>query len=157
MGELVFQPGVGVGEGWLVLDDVQGRGDGLGGELLQHVVKPGPLACDVTGTENRFHLQKHSTGRMGQKGGIFTTAFTTCCAAGCCVFAARGSAHRCAFSSARSISPSSMLGKQLRHTHKQLLINYYKIHCAKAMPRQVLAAVRAGAHCKIRYTKKNAV
>ena len=31
MGELVFQPGVAVREGALVLDDVQGRGDGLGG------------------------------------------------------------------------------------------------------------------------------
>ena len=33
MSELVFQPGVGVREGALVLDDVQGRGDGLGGEI----------------------------------------------------------------------------------------------------------------------------
>ena len=52
MGELVFQPGVGVGEGGLVVDDVQGCGDGLGEKLLQHIVEMHPLACDVTCTED---------------------------------------------------------------------------------------------------------
>ena len=72
--ELVFQPGVGVGHGGLVLDDVQG-GDGLGGKLLQHVVEARALTGNVAGTENGLYLKKTLTGRMGQKGGIFTTAF----------------------------------------------------------------------------------
>ena len=71
MGELVFQPCVGVVECGLVLDDVQGRGDGLGGELLQHVVEPGVLACDVACTENRLNLEKPFNRPHGPKEGDF--------------------------------------------------------------------------------------
>ncbi len=55
----------------MVLDDVPGRSDGLRGELLQHIVEPGLLACDVTCTKDRFDLKKPFNRPHGPKGGDF--------------------------------------------------------------------------------------
>ena len=69
MGELVFQPGVGVGQRRMVLDDVQGGCDGLLGELLEHIVKARALTCDVAGNEIRLRLQKPFNRAQWPEGG----------------------------------------------------------------------------------------
>ena len=71
MGELLLQPGVGVGQSGLVLDDVQGHCDGLRGVLLQHIVEACVLTGNVAGNENRFHLKKTFSGAYGPEGGDF--------------------------------------------------------------------------------------
>ncbi len=145
----------------LVLDDVQGGGDGLRWELLQNIVKTSLFTGNVAGTEDRLHLKKTFNRFHGPKGGDFDDSIYGNLLCGRLLRVCREKFCLQARILLGEADITILRARQKKNdTHKkQLLTGHYKVQYPRAMPHQLLAAEQRwrALYDKKRYTEKNAM